>query len=158
VCCCSVVITQLCLEYNRIMNALTDRERKLLRPLISSCDRQLAPGIYKLTFGAIVDPSDGYAQWLEDSMQHIEYLRQIVEIYKRANRQVVRNCEKICDTVMIRLSFSGAVEISVFEQQLSNWLNRGNNSLRLHYNNIVELMLAVAREFEDVTDEVNMFI
>ncbi|KAL7741405.1 hypothetical protein ACLKA6_013840 [Drosophila palustris] len=146
-------VLQLCLDYNRIMNALTDRERRLLRPLISSCDRQLAPGIYKLTFGAIVDPSDGYSQWLEDSMEQVEYLREIVEIYKRANRQIVRNCEKICDTIMIRLNFSGAVDIAVFEQQLSSWLNRGNTALRMHYNNIVELMFAVAREFEDVKDE-----
>jgi len=148
-------VLQLCLNYNRIMNSLTDRERKLLRPLIMSCDRQLAPGICKMTFGAIVDPSDGYSQWLEDSMEHVEYLREIVEIYKRANRQIVRNCEKICDTIILRLSFTGAVDISVFEQQLSSWLNRGNISLRLHYNNIVEIMSAMAREFEDIKDEVS---
>ncbi|KAH8271829.1 hypothetical protein KR044_007245 [Drosophila immigrans] len=146
-------VQHLCLDYNRIMNALSDRERRLLRPLIQDCDRQLAPGIFKLTFGAIVDPSENFSQWLEDCVLHVEFLRQIVELYKRANREIVRNCEKICDTVMLRLNFSGAVDISVFEQQLSSCLNRGNSSLRLHYNNIVDIMLAVAAEFEDVKDE-----
>ncbi|XP_062141991.1 uncharacterized protein LOC133850046 [Drosophila sulfurigaster albostrigata] len=148
-------VQQLCLDYNRIMHALSDRERRLLRPLIQDCDRQLAPGIFKLTFGAIVDPSEGYTQWLDDCVLHVKYLRQIVELYKRANRQIVRNCEKICDTVMLRLNFSGAVDISVFEQQLSIWLNRGNSSLRRYYNSIVDIMLAVALEFEDVKEELS---
>lgn len=144
----------LCLDYNRIMNALTAKERKLLRPLISACDRQLAPGIFKLTYGAIVDPSEGYSQWLEDCVDHIEYVRQLVQLYKRANLQIARNCEKICDTSMLELSFNGAVDIAVFEQQLSTWLNRGNSSLRMHYNNIVELMMAMSFELEDVREEV----
>lgn len=143
----------LCLNYNRIMNALTDRERKLLRPLISMCDRQLAPGIFKLTYGAIEDPSDGYNQWLEDCVDHIDYLRQVVQLYKRANLQMARNCEKICDTTMLQLSFNGAVDISVFELQLSNWLNRGNSSLRTHYNHVVDLIMTVSVELEDVREE-----
>ncbi|KAH8378166.1 hypothetical protein KR093_009808 [Drosophila rubida] len=146
-------VQQLCLDYNSIMHSLSNRERRLLRPLIQDSDRQLAPGIFKLTFGGIVDPSEGYSQWLEDCVLHVEYLREIVALYKRANRQIVRNCEKICDTVMLRLSFSGAVDLAVFEQQLSGWLNRGNCALRLHYNNIVDIMLALARELEDVQEE-----
>lgn len=143
----------LCLDYNRIMNALTAQERKLLRPLISACDRQLAPGIFKLTYGAIVDPSEGYSQWLDDCVDHIDYVRQLVQLHKRASLQIARNCEKICDTSMLQLSFNGAVDIALFEEQLSTWLNRGNSSLRMHYNNIVELVMTVSLELEDVREE-----
>ncbi|EDW04226.1 dynein-1-beta heavy chain, flagellar inner arm I1 complex [Drosophila grimshawi] len=151
---CSV--SQLCLDYNRLMLRLTARERKLFRPLIQACDRQLAPGIFKLSFGSVAGDGDtnaGYAQWLEDCVWYVDQLRQVMQIYKRANRQIVRCCERICDTSMLRLNFSGAVEISVFEQQLSSGLNRGNSALRKYYNTIVELMLAVSEEFDDVKDE-----
>ncbi|KAH8403076.1 hypothetical protein KR222_004165 [Zaprionus bogoriensis] len=143
----------LCLNYNRIVNALTERERRLLRPLISCCDRQLAPGIFKLTYGAVVEPSEDYTQWLEECVEHIEYLRSAVLLYKRANRQVMRNCERICDTAMLRLTLNGAVDIAVFEQQLSSWLNAGNSALRTYYNNVVDLLLTVSQQLEDVRDE-----
>ncbi|XP_002059192.2 uncharacterized protein [Drosophila virilis] len=146
-------VLHLCLDYNRLLNSLTARERKLFRPLVQALDRQLAPGIYKLTYGAIVEPSDGYAQWLADCVQQLEQLRQIIQIYKRANRQIVRICERICDTSMLRLNFVGAVEISAFEQQLSSCLSCGNSALRKYYNTIVELLLAVSLEFDDVKDE-----
>jgi len=38
-------IIQLALSHNRILTDLSGRERKLFRPLIQACDRQLAPGV-----------------------------------------------------------------------------------------------------------------
>lgn len=149
-------VLHVCLDYNRLINSLLPRERKLCRPLIQCLDRQLAPGIYKLSYADVSngEPNDSYDLWLQGCVEHVEELRLIIQLYKRANRQIVRNCERICDTSMLRFNFSGAVDISVFEQQLSSCLSSGNSALRKYYNTIVELMMAVANEFAEVQDEV----
>lgn len=40
------------LDYNRILSALSAKERLLFKPLIQGCDRKIMPGIYKLTWGS----------------------------------------------------------------------------------------------------------
>ncbi|ALC38591.1 CG9068 [Drosophila busckii] len=146
-------LLQLCLSYNSILCHLSPRERKLFKPLITQCDRQLAPALFRHTFAAVLECQDNYQLWLQDALLEIEQLRLSVQLYKRANRQIALHCEQICDTRLLDFNFSGAVDIAVFEQQLSNWLSRASKSLRQHYNNIVELMLAVSWEFDEFKDE-----
>ncbi|XP_017858818.1 PREDICTED: dynein heavy chain 2, axonemal [Drosophila arizonae] len=148
-------VLRLCLDYNRLVNSLTQRERKLFRSLIQCVDRQFAPGIYKLSYAGFStgEPDESYDHWLADCVEHVEELRHIIQLYKRANRQIVRCCERICDTSMLRFNFNGAVDISVFEQQLSSCLNGGNSALRKYYNTIVELITAVANEFAEMQEE-----
>ncbi|XP_002132483.2 dynein-1-beta heavy chain, flagellar inner arm I1 complex [Drosophila pseudoobscura] len=144
-------VTQLCLSYNRILMGLTDRERKLFRPLVLACDRHLAPGIFKFTYGADLSEQS----FFEDCGEFIQDFQQIVHIYKRANRGVARCCEKICDTTLLRFNFMGAVDISVLQQQLSGWLASAGDTLRNYYNNILELLSAFSRQFHLVKDEMS---
>lgn len=53
------------LNYNRILKALSDKERLLFKLLIQGCDRKIMPGIYKLTWGA--ELTDAY---IEDCVKH----------------------------------------------------------------------------------------
>ncbi|KAH8376174.1 hypothetical protein KR200_006673 [Drosophila serrata] len=143
-------VIQLCLSHNQILTLLTERERKLFRPLIQACDRQLAPGIFKITYG-----SDLSEDFFEDGNEFIDKFQEIVYIFKRANRGVARSCEKICDTCLLHFAFVGAVDISVFQQQLSSRLTSSGDVLRRYYSNIVELLCAFSRQFQSVDDEIS---
>lgn len=143
-------VIQLCLSHNRILSALTERERKLFRPLIQACDRQLAPGVYKITYG-----SDLSEDFFEDGNEFLDGFQEIVHIFKRANRGMARSCEKICGTCLLHFAFSGAVDITVFQQQLSSRLSSSGDILRRYYGNIVELLCAFSRQFQSVEDEVS---
>ncbi|XP_016963439.1 uncharacterized protein LOC108033598 [Drosophila biarmipes] len=141
-------IIQLALSHNRILAVLSERERKLFRPLIQACDRQLAPGVFKITYGSEFDE-----EFFEDGKEFVGEFQELVHIFKRANRGVARTCEKICDTCLLHFAFSGSVDISVFQQQLSSRLSSSGDVLRSYYSNIVELLSAFSRQFQSVDDE-----
>lgn len=46
------------LDYNRILSALSPKERKLFKAMILNCDRKIMPGMHKLTWGG--EMSDAY--------------------------------------------------------------------------------------------------
>ncbi|XP_037709872.1 dynein-1-beta heavy chain, flagellar inner arm I1 complex [Drosophila subpulchrella] len=143
-------IIQLALSHNRILTDLSGRERKLFRPLIQACDRQLAPGVFKITYG-----SEFNEEFFEDGKEFIGEFQELVHIFKRANRGVARSCEKICGTFLLHFAFSGSVDISVFQQQLSSRLTSSGDILRSYYGNIVELLSAFSRQFQSVDDEMS---
>ncbi|XP_017004584.2 uncharacterized protein [Drosophila takahashii] len=143
-------IIQLALSHNRILTVLSERERKLFRPLIQACDRQLAPGIFKIAYG-----SEFNEEFFEDGKEFIAEFQELVHIFKRANRGVARSCGKICDTCLLHFAFSGSVDMSVFQQQLSTRLNSSGDILRSYYGNIVELLSAFSRQFQSVDDEMS---
>ncbi|EDX07336.1 GD11181 [Drosophila simulans] len=143
-------IIKLALSHNRILAVLSDRERKLFRPLIQACDRQLAPGVFKITYG-----SEFNEEFFEDGTEFIAEFQELVLIFKRANRGVARICEKICGTCLLHFAFSGSVDISVFQQQLSSRLSSSGDILRRYYSHVVELLSAFSRQFQSVDDEMS---
>lgn len=143
-------VVQVCLNYNHILSALSEQERKLFRALIQACDRKIAPGVFKLTYGG--ELSDAY---IADCAKHTNKLQETMDIYKRANRHIARTCEKICDTPILKFNFTGAVIIALFEHHLSNYTRRVTNVLRGYYNTILDLLFAVFKEFQPVIDDVS---
>ncbi|XP_004521647.2 dynein heavy chain 2, axonemal [Ceratitis capitata] len=141
-------VLTVCLDYNRILAALSEQERNLFRALIHACDRKIAPGLFKLTWSG--ELSDAY---IADCAKHTKKLQDSLDIYKRANRQIAKTCEKICDTALIKLVLSGAVELSVFELALASSTRKATNAILGHYETIVELLFAVFTEFQPVLDE-----
>ncbi|KAI8038090.1 uncharacterized protein LOC128253296 [Drosophila gunungcola] len=143
-------VIQLALRHNCILTDLSEKERKLFRPLIQACDRQLAPGIFKITYGSELNED-----FFEDGNEFIGEFQELVHIFKRANRGMARTCEKICDTCLMHFAFAGAVDISVFRQHLSASLNSSGDILRSYYSNILELLFAFSRQFQSVDDEMS---
>ncbi|KAG8273643.1 Dynein heavy chain 2, axonemal [Homalodisca vitripennis] len=84
------------MDYNRIISALSDQERMLFRELLKLCSRKIMPGLTKLTW--ITDMADVY---VSDCSTHLECLQKFVDDYKNCNVEVVKLCEKICDTPLI---------------------------------------------------------
>lgn len=144
-------VVQVCLNYNHILSALSEQERKLFRALIQACDRKIAPGVFKLTYGG--ELSDAY---IADCAKHTNKLQETMDIYKRAIQNIARFCEKICDTPMLKFNFSGAVTISIFENHLSSYLRRVSNILRGFYSTITDLIFAVFKEFQAVIEDVSL--
>lgn len=143
-------VLQVCLNYNHILSALSEQERKFFRSLIQGCDRKIAPGVFKLTYGG--DLSDAY---IADCAKHTNKLQETMEVYKRANKNIARTCEKICNTPLLKLTFSGAVPLPVFENHLSNYIRRISNILRGYYNSITDLLFAVFSKFQPVIEDVS---
>lgn len=143
-------VVQVCLNYNQILSALSEQERKLFHALIQACDRKMAPGVFKLTYGG--ELSDAY---IADCAKHTNKLQETMDIYKRANRHIARTCEKICDTPMLKFNFTGAVIVSLFKNHLINYSRRVTSVLRGYYNTIVDLLFAVFKEFQAVIDDVS---
>ncbi|XP_017059218.1 dynein-1-beta heavy chain, flagellar inner arm I1 complex [Drosophila ficusphila] len=143
-------VIQIALSHNRILSVLSERERKLFRPLIQVCDRQLAPGIFKITYGSELNE-----EFFEDGKEFLGEFQELVLIFKRSNRGISRCCEKICDICLLHFAFSGSVDISVFQQQLSSKLKSSGEILRSYYSNIVELLSAFSRQFQSVEDEMS---
>lgn len=141
-------VLQVCLNYNHILSALSDHERKFFHSLIQACDRKIAPGVFKLSYGG--DLSDAY---IADCAKHTNKLQETMDLYKRANRNIATTCEKICNTPMLKFTFTGAVTISIFENHLSNYIRRASSVLRGYYNRIIDLLLAVFMKFQPVIED-----
>nr|CAD7568025.1 unnamed protein product [Timema californicum] len=78
--------------------ALSDEERVLFRELIRGCDKKINPGLHKLQWNT--DVSDLY---ISECCQHTAELQVFVDDFKNSNLEVVRICEKICDTPLIEI-------------------------------------------------------
>lgn len=144
-------VLSVCLDYNRILSVLSDEERKLFRALIQSCDRKIAPGLFKLSWGG--DLSDAY---IADCAKHTGKLQESLDIYKRANKNIAKTCEKICDTPFLKITISGAVDLESFDAAMQNYNRKANNMIMNWYNTITDLILAVYKEFNLVIDEVSL--
>ncbi|XP_013098623.2 dynein axonemal heavy chain 2 [Stomoxys calcitrans] len=141
------VIT-VCLNYNRILSALSEEERTLFKALIQTCDRKIAPALFKLTWGG--ELSDAYIAGCD---KHTQRLQESVDIYKRANHQIARICEQICDTPLVKFTLPGAVELATFEANVTAFNRRATDQILSLYNTIIELLYAVFKEFEYVIED-----
>ncbi|KAL9923028.1 dynein heavy chain 2, axonemal kl-2 [Glossina fuscipes fuscipes] len=141
-------VVTVCVDYNRILSVLSDDERKLFQALIHACDRKIAPGLFKLTWGG--EMSDAY---IADCAKHTRKLQDSLDIYKRANRHIARICEKICDTPLLKFGLSGPAELPSFDMNVAAFNRRATNQLVNLYNSVIALLFAVFKEFQPVIDE-----
>nr|CAD7455962.1 unnamed protein product [Timema tahoe] len=123
-------VLQVVRDYNNIIASLSDEERVLFRELIRGCDKKINPGLHKLQWNT--DVSDLYiseccqhtaeektpdrdlnpnrpitgvpVQNESDTLYHVTTNLQVfVDDFKNSNLEVVRICEKICDTPLIEI-------------------------------------------------------
>ncbi|KOC70969.1 Dynein-1-beta heavy chain, flagellar inner arm I1 complex [Habropoda laboriosa] len=82
----------------RVFAALSMTERELFRELIYQLDRKINPGLNRLTWNT--EYVDAY---IEDCFNQTANLQEFIDVYKESNQEIVRICEKICDTPMINI-------------------------------------------------------
>lgn len=146
-------VVTVCLDYNRILTALSEEERKLFKALIHSCDRKIAPGLFKLTWGG--ELSDAY---IVDCAKHTSKLQNSLDIYKRANLNIRKICEQICDTLLLKFTMTGAVDLEAFEMHVSAFNRKNTNHILDLYGTIIDLLFAVFQEFQYVIEEVSLIL
>lgn len=132
----------MCLDYNRIIVSLTEKERLLFRPLIKTCDKKITAGIYKLNWAG--ELADNYtAECLQLTAQMQEFLTS----YKVANMRVVELCEQICEQEVVQLFVKELSDLSSLEERLVATKSAGCDKLMHFYREIVEQIVAVHEGF-----------
>lgn len=138
------------IAYNRIISALSDKERVLFKALISVCERKINPGIYKLTWGG--ELSD---QYIAECVKHTGKLQQFVDIFKVANLSVVRTCEEICDTPILKIITNHPVNLIELESCMEKHRHDELKKIMQYYRNIIEYILIVYDGFHNEMENVN---
>ncbi|KAG5894356.1 hypothetical protein JTB14_031917 [Gonioctena quinquepunctata] len=131
------------LDYNKIISSLSDDERLLFKPLITTVERKISPGLNKLTWSA--DIGDEY---IADCSNNTAELQAFVDDYKRCNLQIVAICEKICDTPLINIRPNYAFEIEELVNELTNTMRDVLFKLLESYQDIIRFIILVFEGFE----------
>lgn len=131
------------LDYNKILDALSPQERKLFKALIMTCDKKIAPGLSKLTWGG--ELSDAY---IAECVKYTGSLQSFVDLYKAANNGIAGICEKICDTPVLKFTMNSLVELKDLIKHLEKYRNEATVKLMEHYNTVIDFIVAVYRGFE----------
>lgn len=131
------------LDYNKILGALSEKERLLFKALIQAGDRKIMPGLYKLTWGG--EMIDAY---IAECVKHIGQLQEFVDVYKNANESIVRMCERICDTPIIRIVSATSTSLAELGKLIKKTRHSTMEKLIGHYNDIVNMIKLVYDGFE----------
>ncbi|XP_054274165.1 dynein axonemal heavy chain 2 [Macrosteles quadrilineatus] len=131
------------MDYNRIISALSDQERMLFRELIKECNRKIIPGITKLTWNT--DMADVY---VSECCVHLEFLQKFVDDYKSCNVEVVKLCEKICDTPLINIPLHDPFMLKELVRVMADYRHSATRQLVDYYNEIFKYLVVVYEGFE----------
>lgn len=158
------------LEFNKIIGSLSDKERVLFKALIQNCERRIMPGIYKLTWGS--DMIDAFiaecvketGQVSSGSVNKIKLpkyncsffqLQEFLDVYKKVNLGIVKACEKICDTPIVRIAVTNSILLEDLKNLIKTYRKKSTKELLNLYNNVVKLILVVYTGFEPYLDHVS---
>ncbi|XP_051176804.1 dynein axonemal heavy chain 2 [Leptopilina boulardi] len=91
-------VVSVVLAYNKILDVLSCEEQLLFKNLIKILDREIQPGLVKLTWN-----SDFIETYIKDCFIHTRKLQETIDTYKTCNFQIMKICENICDISLIRI-------------------------------------------------------
>lgn len=144
-------------DYNRILDALSPDERKLFAALITMSERRVKPGLYKLTWA-----SENIDAYVADCVKQSRKLQAFVDEYKTANKAMMRACERICDTTLIRLGGTapgGRRDVAVQLEQLRAEVEDGRQQATVElvqlYGDVVDMVMVVYQGFESQMENVS---
>ncbi|XP_066581936.1 dynein axonemal heavy chain 2-like [Prorops nasuta] len=100
------------LAFNRIVEALSTVEQDLFRQLIHLLDRKINPGLNKLTWNT--EHIDAY---IDDCFKQTANLQEFLDVYKRANAEILKTAEEICNLPLIRIKPNQTYTLQEFRQE-----------------------------------------
>ncbi|CAL7938030.1 unnamed protein product [Xylocopa violacea] len=83
-----------------------------------------------------------------------EQLQEFIDIYKESNWEIVKICEKICDTPMIKIKPNYTYKLLEFQQELIKIRDKTFEVLLGHYRTIVQYVMVICDGFKDVLQEI----
>lgn len=103
-------------SYNRILQALTEFERSLLRPLILICDKCIAQGALKLIWA-----NEGLDIYISDCNKNIRDLNDVVSMYRQTNAEIVAGCERMCQIIIVEIPKDEPQRLDVVEMAIERY-------------------------------------
>lgn len=136
-------------EYNRVLDSLSEDERRLFAALVAVCERRVRPGVIKLTWS-----SDKIDVYVAECVKNTRQLQDFVDVYKTANRAIQTACEQICDTMLMQLAVQreSAVELESLQQTMEAGRKEATRGLIMLYKGIVDMLMVVHAGFETQMD------
>nr|CAI5834494.1 unnamed protein product [Callosobruchus analis] len=133
------------LDYNKIISSFSDDERLLFKPLISSVEKKIMPGLNKLTWSA--DVGDEY---IAECSNTTAELQAFVDDYKSCNLNIVSICEKICDSPFFYIRPNCAFDIHDLVHEMVVYMDNILMKLTDYYHEIIKYLILVFEGFENV--------
>ncbi|KAJ4429794.1 hypothetical protein ANN_21998 [Periplaneta americana] len=132
------------MDYNHVIEELSDEERVLFREWIKVCDRKIQPGVIKLKWNT--DVSDMY---VSECSAYIAELQDFVDDFKNYNLEIVRTCEAICDTPLVHVETGHTYELKELDAYLTQFRDDAFAKIIVHYEHIIECLVTVYEGFEE---------
>ncbi|KAI4504209.1 hypothetical protein M0802_000680 [Mischocyttarus mexicanus] len=129
--------------YNTIIKALSDMERELFRGLILRVDEKINPGLSRLTWN-----TDNVENFVEDCYNKTAKLKRFLDIYKKSNFEILKICENICNSPMIKLKPNYAYTLSELQEELTSVRDAVVADMVTKYNTIVQYVMIVFEGFK----------
>ncbi|XP_068978772.1 dynein axonemal heavy chain 2 [Bombus flavifrons] len=134
--------------YNKVIKALSMTERDLFRELIRHVDRKINPGLNRLTWNT--EYVDAY---IEDCFNQTANLQEFIDVYKESNQDIMRLCEKICDTPMIKIRQNYTYALEDLQQELLKTRDETFEVLLGYHRTIFQYILVILDGFKDVLED-----
>ncbi|XP_071050357.1 dynein axonemal heavy chain 2 isoform X2 [Onthophagus taurus] len=131
------------MDYNKIITSLSETERLLFKQLLYSLEKKIAPGLSQLTWA-----TDVCDEYIAECSACTSDLQEFLDDYKTCNLKIVSICERICDTPMINLQISQAMQLSQLVEDMHLYRNKVIEELVVHYQDIARYIIVVYEGFE----------
>ncbi|CAK9808028.1 Dynein axonemal heavy chain 2 [Anthophora quadrimaculata] len=136
------------IRYNKVLQALSMTERELFRELIYQLDRKINPGLSRLTWNT--EYVDAY---IEDCFNQTANLQEFLDIYKESNQEIVKICEKICDTPMIDIKPNHTYTLQELQEEFLSVRDATFEQLIDNHRLILQYILVIYDGFIDVMED-----
>ncbi|KAK0095864.1 hypothetical protein PV326_007167, partial [Microctonus aethiopoides] len=131
-------VLMLVLSYNRILNAFSSEEMSLFKELIRHLDQKIQPGLTRLTWN-----SEFIDIYIKECCEHVANVQDFLDTYKKSNIEIMKLCEDISNTSMIKLKPNHGYELSELENELTVMKTTVFNMITDTYKRILQYLVVV---------------
>ncbi|XP_012153483.1 dynein heavy chain 2, axonemal kl-2 [Megachile rotundata] len=134
--------------YNKAIRALSATERDLFRELIRQVDRKINPGLGRLTWN-----SEYVDSYIEDCLNQTANLQNFIDVYKESNSEIMKICENICGTSMIKIRPNYTYTLQQLSEELIKGRDEAFAELREKHRQIIQRIVVVYDGFRNVIED-----
>lgn len=136
-------VVNVVLLHNKILCALSDKERLLFKEHIMQMDRKISPGMFRLTY--LDEMTDNF---INECLMHLEELQDFVNIYKIINKAIVKLFEDISNNSLQSISVKTMGSLSKFVRKLKESRNQSVRSIGVSYKKVIDYIICIYDGFE----------
>lgn len=138
-------VVNVILLHNRILCALSDKERLLFKEHIKSMDRKLSPGMFRLTYS-----DELTADYISDCLKTLEELQHFVDIYKVINMVNVRLFEEISNGSILSINLKTIGTLEQFRRKFKESRNASVTKIGELYKKVIEYIVVIYQGFDNL--------